>query len=87
MRCASTLSEHFPSRFAVVAVLLCGLTAAPAEAQQAADASPVVPQQLPDSSPVLMPQPRANQYSSNELLSIRLRFPHRLRAPRRVFLL
>jgi hypothetical protein len=67
MRCASTLSEHFPSRFAVVAVLLCGLTAAPAGAQQAADASPVVPQQLPDSSPVLMPQPRA-QYSSNELL-------------------
>jgi len=68
MRCASTLSEHFPSRFAVVAVLLCGLAAAPAGAQQAADASPVVPQQLPDSSPVLMPQPRANQYSSNELL-------------------
>ena len=67
MRCASTC-EHFPSRFAVVAVLLCGLTAAPAGAQQAADASPVVPQQLPDSSPVLMPQPRANQYSSNELL-------------------
>jgi hypothetical protein len=27
-----------------------------------------VPQQLPDSSPVLMPPPRANQYSSNELI-------------------
>ena len=68
MRGASTLSEHFSLRFAVVAVLLCGLAAAPAGAQQAADASPVVPQQLPDSSSVLMPQPRANQYSSNELI-------------------
>ena len=65
MRCAST---HFPLRFAVVAMLLGGLAAAPAGAQQAADASPVVPQQLPDSSPVLMPQPRTNQYSSNELV-------------------
>ena len=65
MRCAST---HFPLRFAVVAMLLGGLAAAPAGAQQAADASPVVPQQLPDSSPVLMPPPRTNQYSSNELV-------------------
>ena len=65
MRCAST---HFPLRFAVVAMLLGGLAAAPAGAQQAADASPVVPQQLPDSLPVLMPPPRTNQYSSNELV-------------------
>jgi hypothetical protein len=49
-------------------MLLGGLAAAPAGAQQAADASPVVPQQLPDSSPVLMPPPRTNQYSSNELI-------------------
>ena len=65
MRCAST---HFPLRFAVVAMLLGGLAAALAGAQQAADASPVVLQQLPDSSPVLMPPPRTNQYSSNELV-------------------
>ena len=62
-------------RFDTFSVTLCGgrdvlggLAAAPAGAQQAADASPVVPQQLPDSLPVLMPPPRTNQYSSNELV-------------------
>jgi hypothetical protein len=50
-------------------MLLAGLATAPAGAQQAADASPAVPPQLPaDSSPVLPQPPRANQYSSNEVV-------------------
>jgi hypothetical protein len=64
----STLRRRLTS----VAVLLGGLAAAPAGAQQAADASPVVPQELPDSSPVL-PQ-RANQYSPNEVIDAGHRF-------------
>ena len=59
-------------RLASVAVLLGGLAAAPAGAQQAADAAPVVPQELPDSSPVL-PQ-RGNQYSPNEVIDAGHRF-------------
>jgi hypothetical protein len=62
------LSQHFLLRFAVVAMLLGGLAAAPARAQQAADASPAVPLQSPDSSPVLPQPPRSNQYSSNEVI-------------------
>jgi hypothetical protein len=65
MRCAPTLRQHFPLRFALVAMLLA---AAPARAQQAADTYPVVPQQLPESSPVLPQPPSANQYSSNEVI-------------------
>jgi hypothetical protein len=50
-------------------MLLAGLATAPAGAQQAADASPAVPPQLPaDTSPVLPQPPRANQYSSNEVV-------------------
>ena len=59
-------------RLASVAVLLGGLAAAPAGAQQAADAAPVVPQELPNSSPVL-PQ-RGNQYSPNEVIDAGHRF-------------
>jgi hypothetical protein len=59
-------------RLASVAVLLGGLAAGPAGAQQAADAAPVVPQELPDSSPVL-PQ-RGNQYSPNEVIDAGHRF-------------
>jgi hypothetical protein len=62
------LSQHFLLRFAVIAMLLGGLAAAPARAQQAADASPAVPLQSPDSSPVLPQPPRPNQYSSNEVI-------------------
>jgi hypothetical protein len=49
-------------------MLLGGLAAAPARAQQAADAPPVVPQQLPESSSVLPQPPGANRYSSNEVI-------------------
>jgi len=68
MRCAATLGQHFPLRFALVAMLLGGLAASPTRAQQA-DAYPVAPQQLPGSSPVLTQAPRANQYSSNEVIN------------------
>ena len=71
MRCVktSTLGQNLALRLAVIAMLLAGLAAAPAGAQQAADSSPAVPPQLPaDSSPVLPQPPRANQYSSNEVV-------------------
>ena len=48
-------------------MLLAGLAAAPAGAQQTSDTSSEVPPQPPASSPVL-PPPRANQYSSNEII-------------------
>jgi hypothetical protein len=64
----STLRRRLTS----VAVLLGGLAAAPAGAQQAGDAAPVVPQELPDSSPAL-PQ-RGNQYSPNEVIDAGHRF-------------
>jgi hypothetical protein len=71
MRCMkiSTLGQDLALRLAAIAMLLAGLAAAPAGAQQAADASPAVPPQLPaDTSPVLPQPPRANQYSSNEVV-------------------
>ena len=71
MRCVktSTLGQDLALRLAAVAMLLAGLATAPAGAQQAADASPAVPPQLPaDTSPVLPQPPRANQYSSNEVV-------------------
>jgi hypothetical protein len=71
MRCMkiSTLGQDLALRLAAIAMLLAGLATAPAGAQQAADASPAVPPQLPaDSSPVLPQPPRANQYSSNEVV-------------------
>jgi hypothetical protein len=49
-------------------MLFGGLAAAPARAQQAADASPVAPQKLPESSPVQPRPPGANRYSSNEVI-------------------
>jgi hypothetical protein len=64
MRCVktSTLGQDLALRLAAIAMLLAGLATAPAEAQQAADASPAVLPQLPaDSSPVLPQPPRANQ--------------------------
>jgi hypothetical protein len=69
MRCVliSPLSQNLAIRLAVVAILLAGLAAAPAGAQQTADTSSEVPRQPPASSPVL-PPPRANQYSSNEII-------------------
>jgi hypothetical protein len=49
-------------------MLLAGLAAAPARAQQTADlSSEVAPQLHAASSPALRP-PRANQYSSNEII-------------------
>jgi hypothetical protein len=47
--------------------LLC-LAVAPAQAQQAADASAATPPRFPSSSPSLTQPPRANQYSSNEVI-------------------
>ena len=65
----STLGQDLALRLAAIAMLLAGLATAPAGAQQAADASPAVPPQLPaDTSPVLPQPPRANQYSSNEVV-------------------
>jgi hypothetical protein len=63
----STLGQNLAPRLAVLAMLLAGLAAAPAGAQQTADTSSEVPPQPPASSPVL-PPPRANQYSSNEII-------------------
>ena len=51
----------------MVAIVLGNFAVAPAGAQQAADASSQAPQQFPDSSSML-PQPRANPYSSNEVI-------------------
>jgi hypothetical protein len=69
MRCVqtSTLGQNLAPRLAVLAMLLAGLAAAPAGAQQTSDTSSEVPPQPPASSPVL-PPPRANQYSSNEII-------------------
>ena len=69
MRCVqtSTLGQNVALRFAVVAMLLAGLAAAPAGAQQTADASSEVPPQPPAASSPVLP-PRANQYSSNEII-------------------
>jgi hypothetical protein len=63
----STLGQNLAPRLAVLAMLLAGLAAAPAGAQQTSDTSSEVPPQPPASSPVL-PPPRANQYSSNEII-------------------
>ena len=65
----STLGQDLALRLAVIGMLLAGLATAPAGAQQAADASPAVPPQLPaETSPVPPQPPRANQYSSNEVV-------------------
>jgi hypothetical protein len=74
MRCAPSLRQHLLLHLALVAMLFGGLEAAPARAQQAADATPVVPQQLPQSSPVLPQPPGANRYSSNEVIDAGHRF-------------
>ena len=49
-------------------MLLAGLAAAPAGAQQTADTSSEVPPQTPAASSSALPPPRANQYSSNEII-------------------
>jgi hypothetical protein len=69
MHCANSSIERFVSRLAVVAVmlLLC-LSAAPAGAQQASGASVAAQPQVPNSSAALTQPPRANQYSSNEVI-------------------
>jgi len=64
----STLSQDLATRLALVSMLLASLVAAPAVAQQTADTSSEVPPEPPAvSSPALAP-PRANQYSSNEII-------------------
>jgi hypothetical protein len=70
MRCAqiSTLNQNLAIPLALVSVLLAGLVAAPAGAQQTADTSSEAPPEPPAvSSPALAPS-RANQYSSNEII-------------------
>jgi hypothetical protein len=49
-------------------MLLAGLAAGPAGAQQTADTSSEVPPQAPAASSSALPTPRANQYSSNEIV-------------------
>jgi hypothetical protein len=49
-------------------MLLAGLAAAPAGAQQTADTSSEVAPQTPAPSSSALPPPRANQYSSNEII-------------------
>ena len=59
----STLSQSLAIRLALVPILLAGLAAAPAGAQQTADTSSEVPPEPPAVS-----SPHANQYSSNEII-------------------
>jgi hypothetical protein len=70
MRCVQTskLGENVALVLAVLAMLLAGLAAAPAGAQQTADTSSEVPPQSPATSSPAVPPPRANQYSSNEII-------------------
>ena len=70
MRCVqtSTLGQNVALLLAVLAMLLAGLAAAPAGAQQTADTSSEVPPQTPAASSSALPPPRANQYSSNEII-------------------
>jgi len=70
MRCVqiSTLSQNLAIRLALVPILLAGLAAAPAGAQQTADTSSEVPPEPPAVSSPALPPPRANQYSSNEII-------------------
>ena len=63
---ASRLGQNFTLRLAALAMLLSGLAATPAGAQQTADASSAVPPQPPAaSSPV---PSTASQYSSSEIV-------------------
>ena len=70
MRCVqtSTLGRNVTLLLAVLAMLLAGLAAAPAGAQQTADTSSEVAPQTPAPSSSALPPPRANQYSSNEII-------------------
>ena len=70
MRCVqiSTLSQNLAIRLALASMLLAGLVAAPAGAQQTADTSSEVPPEAPAVSSPALPPPRANQYSSNEII-------------------
>jgi hypothetical protein len=70
MRCVqiSTLSQNLAIRLALVSILLVGLAAAPARAQQTADTSSEVPPEPPAVSSQALPPPHANQYSSNEII-------------------
>ena len=70
MRCVqiSTLSQNLATRLALVSMLLAGLVAAPAGAQQTADTSSEAPPEPPAVSSPALPPPRANQYSSNEII-------------------
>ena len=70
MRCVqiSTLSQNLAIRLALASMLLAGLVAAPAGAQQTADTSSEVPLEPPAVSSPALPPPRANQYSSNEII-------------------
>jgi hypothetical protein len=63
----SALGQNVALVLAVLAILLAGLAAAPAGAQQTADTSSEVPPQTP--APLSSaPPPRASQYSSNEII-------------------
>jgi hypothetical protein len=64
----STLSQSLAIRLALVPILLAGLAAASAGAQQTADTSSEVPPETPAVSSPALPPPRANQYSSNEII-------------------
>jgi hypothetical protein len=70
MRClqTSTLGRNVTLLLAVLAMLLAGFAAAPAGAQQTADTSSEVAPQTPAPSSPALPPPRANQYSSNEIV-------------------
>ena len=69
MRCVQTSTgRNVALLLAVLAMLLAGLAAAPAGAQQTADTSSEVPPQIPSVSSPALPPPRANKYSSNEII-------------------
>ena len=70
MRCVqtSTLGRNVTLLLAVLAMLLAGFAAAPAGAQQTVDTSSEVAPQTPAPSSSALPPPRANQYSSNEII-------------------
>jgi hypothetical protein len=70
MRCVqtSTFGQNVALLLVVLAMLLAGPAAAPAGAQQTADTSSEVPPQTPAASWSALPPPRANQYSSNEII-------------------
>jgi hypothetical protein len=66
MRCVKPSTPDLAFRLAVAAILLAGLAAAPAGAQQPSAAAP--PQLPSNASPTLTQPPPANGYSSDEII-------------------